>query len=198
MWKVVNFKPKKAKIFVEMLGITISEIASSYLKKSVNVFIVIKVSSDCLTLSISISDTPKEITLWSWWAGCLSLIVSLLSWVTVSLLYIFSYPRYWAMESQCVYSCTGCMTPFPIHLSVIIYVKFYEKPIMITYEILFQIRAAIRTLNPREQKYMDQEQKFKISVSHNALHMMWFSWLWLFSFETCPCCAFKMVFLQDI
>ena len=26
-------------------------------------------------------------------------------------------------------------------------------------------RAAIRTFNPREQKYMDQEQKFKISVS---------------------------------
>ena len=30
---------------------------------------------------------------------------------------------------------------------------------------LFQIKASVRTVNPKEEKYMQQEPKFKISVS---------------------------------
>ena len=38
--------------------------------------------------------------------------------------------------------------------------------------VLLQFKAAIRTFNPREEKYMQPEPKFKISVSSSLAYNM--------------------------
>ena len=41
---------------------------------------------------------------------------------------------------------------------------------LISRRLILQIKAAIRTVNPREPKYLEQDQKFKVSVSLKILN----------------------------
>ena len=66
------------------------------------------------------------------------------------------------------------MIVFVLYFSLCIQILYKLFNVFINY-LCLQIKAAVRTVNPREEKYMKQEPKFKISVSiQSNRSLLWF------------------------
>ena len=55
--------------------------------------------------------------------------------------------------------------------------------------LLLQVKAAIRTVNPKEEKYMQPDPKFKIAVSMSARQLIWVLMMYMYIMKATACYA---------